>query len=88
MGGKTKRQNEITRIVVSDTGPILHLSEIGAIHLLSFTGDVFIPPLVEVEFEANTQGWSPPQWIQTIELDETAKAKAEKWVKAKDIDAG
>ena len=31
----------MTRIIVSDTGPLLHLSEAGAIHLLSSAGKVF-----------------------------------------------
>lgn len=78
----------MTRIVVCDTGPLLHLNEIGAIHLLSLSGDVLIPLKVADEFEKNTQGWKPPQWIQVLELDHTAKAKAEKWVRSKQIDAG
>jgi len=47
----------MTRIIVCDTGPLLHLSEAGAIHLLLSVGEVLIPPLVAIEFEANAQGW-------------------------------
>jgi predicted nucleic acid-binding protein len=76
------------RIIVCDTGPLLHLSEAGAIHLLSLAGEVLIPPLVAVEFEANTQGWNPPQWVRQVALRKPSQQKAEKWVKAKQIDAG
>lgn len=48
----------MTRIIVFDTGPLLHLSEAGAVHLLSTAGRVLIPPLVVIEFEANSQGGS------------------------------
>jgi len=78
----------MTRIIVSDTGPLLHLSEAGAVDLLSLAGDVLIPALVAVEFESNAQNWSPPQWARIVELEKTARQKAEKWVKASQIDRG
>jgi predicted nucleic acid-binding protein len=78
----------MTRIIVCDTGPLLHLSEAGAIHLLSLAGEVLIPPLVAVEFEANAQGWQPPHWVRQVALRKPSQQKVEKWVKAKQIDAG
>lgn len=78
----------MTRIIVCDTGPLLHLSEAGAIHLLSLAGEVLIPPLVAVEFEANAQGWQPPQWVRRVALRKPSQQKVERWVKAKRIDAG
>ena len=78
----------MTRIVVCDTGPLLHLSEAGAVHLLSQVGEILIPPLVAVEFEVNAQGWNPPQWVKIIDLESPARQKAEKWVKANQIDGG
>jgi len=71
----------MTRTIVCDTGPLLHLGEAGAIHLLSLAGEVLIPPLVAVEFEANTQGWHPPQWVRQVSLRKATRQKAEKWVK-------
>jgi hypothetical protein len=53
----------VTRIIVCDTGPLLRLSEAGATHLLSLAGNVLIAPRVATEFEANSQGWNPPQWV-------------------------
>ena len=78
----------MTRIIVCDTGPLLHLSEAGASHLLSLAGEILIPPMVVIEFEANAQGWSPPQWARKVALEKTTQKKAEKWAKAKQIDAG
>lgn len=78
----------MTRIIVCDTGPLLHLSEAGAIHLLSLAGEILIPSLVAIEFEANAQGWRPPQWIKIVDLEKETRQKAEKWVRANQIDGG
>ena len=59
----------MTRIIVCDTGPLLHLSEAGASHLLSLAGEILIPPMVVIEFEANAQGWSPPQGARRVALE-------------------
>jgi len=78
----------MTRILVCDTGPLLHLSEAGALDLLSQAGEILIPALVAREFEANAQGWLLPQWIKIVELDRSARQKAVKWVNANQIDEG
>lgn len=78
----------MTRIIVCDTGPLLHLSEAGAVHLLSLAGRVLIPPLIVTEFEANAQGWSPPQWVQVVALKKSAQRTAERWISTKQIHAG
>jgi predicted nucleic acid-binding protein len=75
----------MTRIIVCDTGPLLHLSEAGAIHLLSSAGEVLIPLLVAIEFEANVQGWQPPQWVRQVSLRRVTRQKAEKWIRAKQL---
>jgi len=68
----------MTRIIVCDTGPLLHLSEAGASQLLSLAGEILIPPLVAIEFEANAHGWSPPQWARKVALEKSTRKKAEK----------
>ena len=78
----------MTRRIVCDTGPLLHLSEAGSIHLLSQAGEILIPSLVVIEFEANAQGWNPPQWVKIVELEKSAQQKAEKWVSENQIDGG
>jgi hypothetical protein len=75
-------------MIVCDTGPLLHLSEAGAIHLLSLAGEILIPSLVAIEFEANAQGWNPPQWVKIVDLEKSARQKAEKWVRENQIDGG
>ncbi|HRJ57451.1 MAG TPA: hypothetical protein PLV64_14275 [Anaerolineales bacterium] len=76
------------RIVVCDTGPLLHLSEAGAVHLLAEMGDVYVPPLVAVEFEVNSQGWSLPPWVKEAELEKPIRQKAESWIQTNQIDSG
>lgn len=78
----------MTRIVVCDTGPLLHLSEAGAIHLLQLAGDILIPQLVAVEFHKNAPGRNLPEWVQVIDLDETSAEKSAGWLQAKRIDQG
>lgn len=88
MGCKTKKEKEVTRVIVSDTGPLLHLSEAGAVHLLALTGEVLIPAFVAVEYEANAQGWQPPQWVKIVDLEKLTLQKVNKWIKENRIDAG
>ena len=78
----------MTRVVVCDTGPLLHLSEAGAIHLLQQAGEIIIPALVATEFEQNAQGWKPPHWVRIQELDNLTRQKSDAWVRAKHIDGG
>jgi predicted nucleic acid-binding protein len=58
------------------------------VHLLSLAGKILIPPLVVTEFEANAQGWSPPQWVQIIALENSGRRKAERWIRTQQIHAG
>ncbi len=78
----------MNRIIVCDTGPLLHLSESGAIHLLQQAGEILIPPIVAAEFEQNVFGWKPPQWVQVVDLNEASRKKSAEWLHAKLIDAG
>lgn len=41
------------RVVVCDTGPVLHLSEADALGLLEKTGEVVVTPAVEQELSAH-----------------------------------
>ncbi|MBM3153078.1 MAG: hypothetical protein FJZ96_12905 [Chloroflexi bacterium] len=76
------------RIIVCDTGPLLHLSEAGAVHLLGKAGDVFVPPCVVAEFETNAQGWKMPVWVQVRDLHDTTRMRATDWTRTENIDAG
>ena len=74
------------RIVICDTGPLLHLSEVNALHLLHLAGDVIIPPVVADEFAQNAPSGKLPDWVQVKNLDKSYGKKAVRW--AKQIDAG
>lgn len=39
----------MTRVVVTDTGPVLHLKEASGLEILSVYDEVLVPPLVEAE---------------------------------------
>ncbi|HKJ26899.1 MAG TPA: hypothetical protein VJ965_04620 [Anaerolineales bacterium] len=76
------------RIVVCDTGPLLHLSEAGAIHLLQNTGRVLITESVTKEFYKNALGWNTPQWIEVHELDKTAQKRSTGFMESGGVDLG
>jgi hypothetical protein len=48
MGVATEGSNKAVRLVVSDTGPVLHLAEAQALNLMSLTGEVHIPTAVDI----------------------------------------
>ncbi|KAF0108869.1 MAG: hypothetical protein FD146_755 [Anaerolineaceae bacterium] len=75
------------RIVVCDTGPLIHLSEAGALEFLEHAGVVLIPPVVKTEFMRNTAGLLLPAWIKIFPVGRSVAAQARKWISA-DIDAG
>ncbi len=77
----------MSRIVVCDTGPLLHLREAGALELLRQAGDILIPPVVEHEFARNAAGFLLPEWIEVFRLGKTIATQARKWI-SDDIDAG
>lgn len=70
---------------VSNTGPIIHLSEIGCLHCLKIVENLFIPKSVESEIRSkNAPGKNElrsANWIITKELDDVLKEKADKIVK-------
>ena len=76
------------RIVVCDTGPLLHLSEAGAIHLLQNAGQILIPESVTKEFNQNAQGWNPPQWIEVHKLNKAAQKHSTEFIESNTVDWG
>jgi hypothetical protein len=54
------------RLVVCDTGPVLHIREAGALDLLAKTGEVLIPPAVNNELTARIPHWTNarPDWLR------------------------
>ena len=78
----------MSRIVVCDTGPLIHLSEAQAIHLLKAAGDILIPPGVATEFKRNLSKWKLPDWIQIQPLDVQSNAQAKAWIQNNLVDPG
>lgn len=78
----------MSRVVVCDTGPLIHLSEANAIHLLKLAGGVLIPQAVAAEFKRNLPNEKLPDWIQIHELTAQSNSQAARWVKNDDVDHG
>lgn len=74
--------------VVSNTGPLLHLTEAQNLDLLHLTGDVFLPPCVERELIHHISAWQTPEWMSVIPLTQTHSTQAAIWVQAGVLDAG
>jgi hypothetical protein len=74
------------RIVVCDTGPLLHLGEANIIHLLQMAGEIIIPFVVAEEFKRNTSDIKLPEWVTIKELDEQYQKTVLEW--RKQIDEG
>jgi predicted nucleic acid-binding protein len=75
------------RIVVSNTGPLLHLMEAGNLELVKLAGEVHIPGAVAVEL-AGYSLWHVPNWVSIDELDELHETDAAMWQQAGVIDMG
>lgn len=71
--------------LVADTGPILHLHEARAIHLLPLIGEILVPPLVLAEVRDHAPGlWpaAPPVWLKPSGLSTPARQQSEAWRQA------
>jgi predicted nucleic acid-binding protein len=75
-------------IVVSNTGPLLHLHEAKCLNLLKLTGDVHLPPTVATELSQLAPGFGLPPWITIDELSERFKKLAISWRQAGILDIG
>ncbi len=79
---------EVSQVIVSDTGPLIHLHEANAINLLNLAGDILIPPAVASEFGRSPANGNLPDWIQIYELTARSAAQAARWVRNDDVDPG
>jgi predicted nucleic acid-binding protein len=70
---------------VADTGPILHLHEAGALHLLPLIGKVFLPSLVVAELRSHSPLLWPgsfPEWAELQTLSPENQQRALQWQRA------
>jgi hypothetical protein len=56
--------------LVADTGPVLHLHEADALHLLPLIGEIFLPPLVAAELRSRISVL--PKWAKVQALSSSA----------------
>lgn len=78
------------RLVVTDTGPLVHLGEIGARDLLPSLGEIRIPESVAGEIATLDKGWpsARPRWVHVAPLDEAHEAESRAWEDAGLLDRG
>jgi predicted nucleic acid-binding protein len=69
---------DAVRIVVCDTGPVLHLHEAGALDLLAGAGEILIPSAVDSELSNLMTVWptSRPSWLQVRCLTSEDQSRA------------
>jgi len=70
--------------LVADTGPLIHLHEAGALHLLSLIGSVALPPLVreELRLHAPALPAALPPKLRVETLSPSAHERASAWQQA------
>ena len=78
------------RLVVCDTGPLLHLSEVGRLDLLSAAGEVVIPAAVADELTRRLPEWGlrKPDCIRIDALDPVHADQAVAWEASGMLHAG
>lgn len=68
--------------IVSNTGPLIHLSESRSLHLLQLAGELHITSIVEIEVREHLPTWQTPDWITIDRLTEIHSAQAKVWQQA------
>jgi|ERR1043166_2275476 predicted nucleic acid-binding protein len=71
--------------LVADTGPLLHLHQAGATHLLSHIGRVFVPSTVLAELRVHAPLLWPaelPEWLNRTSLSAETAQRASAWQQA------
>jgi hypothetical protein len=88
--GTAQAQQGSLRRVVTDAGPLIHLAEAGALHLLELVGEVHAPRAVDGEAAVHFPEWEAvrPSWLSLTDLAASAAATAAAWVQAGLLDAG
>lgn len=78
-------------LVVTDTGPLLHLHQIGAGNLLARLGEIHLTPHVWTELQRHLPSFRQtglPSWIKLCQPSPASAQTAAQWVQARLLDAG
>jgi predicted nucleic acid-binding protein len=78
------------RVVVCDAGPVIHLSEAGALGLLERAGEVLIPPTVDREVARHLEDWTSrrPRWLRVEAPEHPTAEQLAQWSAPIDVGAG
>jgi len=78
------------KTIVCDTGPLLHLKEIGMLDLLEKAGKVIIPKAIHVELLQIDPSWmeEKPSWISVGELPSGGDSKVNRLFTSGLLDMG
>jgi predicted nucleic acid-binding protein len=77
------------RVIVCDTGPIIHLNEVNALHLLKNTGEIILPYRVSLEILSVTNlADNFPEWLKVVKLSSSQIKEAHVWGKVGDLHTG
>ncbi len=78
-------------IVVSDTGPLLHLHQAGVADLIAGMGEIYVTPQVWTELLRHAPSFrqnGPPAWLRLITPSSKALQQAFEWLQAGLLDEG
>jgi predicted nucleic acid-binding protein len=78
-------------VVVTDTGPLLHLHQVGAAHLLAHLGSVQLTPIVWIELQRHAPELAItglPEWLSLTQLSSSAALQASMWLNAQVLHEG
>src|SRR6266478_312760 len=73
------------KLYIADTGPLLHLHEIGALPLLSRLGSIGATQAVASELLRHAPSLTAPAWpgwLQILQLSASARIQADNWIQA------
>ena len=77
------------RVIVCDAGPIIHLNEVNALHLLKNTGEIILPYRVSLEILSVTDLADDfPEWLEVVRLSSSQIKESETWAKVGDLHTG
>lgn len=78
-------------LVVADTGPLLHLHQIGSVDLLGHLGVIHVTPTVLAELEKHRPDFferGVPNWFIEAQVSPVAKQLSQRWISAGIVDPG
>lgn len=88
--GASAKGNQKVRLLVSNTGPLLHLSEARSLDLLELVGELHIPKAVDIELRQYVSEWQikRPAWVNADDLFPPHGVEAISWRQVGLLDSG